>query len=105
MQLDESTPVNSSHGAELVAVPQERPQPAPTSEQQAAFLRAVRHVINTTEDVGDRFANQARAMHYGDIEARSIRGQATQREAMDLVEEGIDVMTLPLPAALKQTLQ
>ena len=80
-------------------------QNAPSPEQQAAFLNAVRHVLANTEDVGDRFANQARAMHYGDAEPRSIRGQTTQREAVELIEEGIDVMALPMPAALKETLQ
>ena len=77
----------------------------PSPAQQAAFLKAVRQVLANTEDVGDRFADQARAMHYGDVEPRSIRGQATQREAVELMEEGIDVMALPIPAALKQTLQ
>ena len=80
-------------------------QSVPILQQQAAFLNAVRHVLANTEDVGDRFANQARAMHYGDVEPRSIRGQATQREATELIEEGIDVMALPMPAALKETLQ
>ena len=73
--------------------------------EQAAFLKALRHVVANTEDVGDRFANEARAMHYGDAEARSIRGQASAREAVELIEEGIDVMPLPMPAALKETLQ
>ncbi len=81
------------------------PQASSSPEQQAAFLNAVRHVLANTDDVGDRFANQARAMHYGDAEPRSIRGQATQREAVELIEEGIDVMALPMPAALKETLQ
>ena len=80
-------------------------QSPPSLAQQAAFLNAVRHVLANTEDVGDRFANQARAMHYGDAEPRSIRGQTTQREAIELIEEGIDVMALPMPAALKETLQ
>ena len=79
--------------------------PSPSLEQQAAFLKALRHVVANTEDVGDRFASQARAMHYGDAEPRSIRGQATPREATELMEEGIDVMALPMPAALKETLQ
>ena len=79
--------------------------PSPSLEHQATFLKALRHVVSNTEDVGDRFANQARAMHYGDAEPRSIRGQATPREATELMEEGIDVMALPMPAALKETLQ
>ena len=74
-------------------------------EHQAAFLNAVRQVLANTENVGDKFAHQARAMHYGEVEARSIRGHTTKREAAELIEEGIDVMSLPLPAALKETLQ
>jgi hypothetical protein len=72
---------------------------------QAAFLKALRHVVAHTEDVGEQFANEARRMHYGEVKARSIRGQASAREAVELLEEGIDVMPLPLPAALKETLQ
>ncbi|MDB5965147.1 MAG: hypothetical protein JWQ72_1647 [Polaromonas sp.] len=76
-----------------------------TTAEQAAFLKALRHVIKSTEDVGDRFADEARRMHYGDTETRNIRGQASVSEAVALLEEGIDVMPLPLPAALKETLQ
>ncbi len=90
---------------ELTTTADKSPQSGPSPEQQAAFLNAVRQVLANTEDVGDRFANQARAMHYGDAEPRSIRGQTTQREAVELIEEGIDVMALPMPAALKETLQ
>ena len=72
---------------------------------QAAFLQALRHVVAHTEDVGEHFAQEARRMHYGEVKARSIRGQASAREAVELLEEGIDVMPLPLPAALKETLQ
>jgi hypothetical protein len=87
------------------------PQPAsssrsaPSIAEQAAFLGALRHVIKHTEDVGERFADEARRIHYGDAEARNIRGQASVREAVELMEEGIEVMPLPLPAALKETLQ
>ncbi|MEO7885316.1 MAG: DUF1178 family protein [Polaromonas sp.] len=73
--------------------------------EQAAFLKAVRHVMAHTEDVGERFAEQARRMHYGEVEARSIRGQASAREAVELIEEGIDVMPLPLLPGVKETLQ
>jgi hypothetical protein len=73
--------------------------------EQAAFLQALRHVVANTEDVGSRFADEARRMHYGEQEARSIRGQTSMREAVELMEEGIDVMPLPLPAAIKETLQ
>lgn len=72
---------------------------------QGDFLKALRRLVANTEDVGRRFADEARRMHYGEIEARSIRGQASTREAVELLEEGIEVMPLPMPAALKETLQ
>ena len=73
--------------------------------EQAAFLKALRHLVANTEDVGERFADEARRMHYGDAEARGIRGQASAREAVELLEEGIEVMPLPLAAVVKETLQ
>ena len=78
--------------------------PAPLA-LQARFLQAVREVMANTEDVGERFADQARAMHHGDIEQRSIRGQITPDVAMELMEEGIAVMPLPMLPAVKETLQ
>lgn len=74
-------------------------------EEQAAFLKALRHVMTHTEDVGGRFAEEARRMHYGELEARSIRGQTSAREAVELIEEGIDVMPLPMLPGVKETLQ
>ena len=72
---------------------------------QAALLMAVRHLLKNSEDVGDRFAREARRMHEGDSHQRSIRGQASARDAEALREEGISVMSFPLPAVLKGTLQ
>jgi hypothetical protein len=78
---------------------------APGSELQGRLLRAVRELMKQSEDVGERFADQARAMHLGEMEARSIRGQTSPEVAMELIEEGIDVMPLPSLPALKETLQ
>ncbi|MDQ0607289.1 hypothetical protein QFZ83_001460 [Variovorax sp. W1I1] len=72
---------------------------------EARWMRAVREVIAKTEDVGDRFAEEARKMHYGEAEERGIRGQATPEQTEALLDEGIAVMPLPMPAALKETLQ
>jgi hypothetical protein len=72
---------------------------------QAAWLRAIQHVMSHTDDVGDRFAEEARRIHYGETDERAIRGRATPDEAQSLKEEGIEVMSLPVPAALKGTLQ
>lgn len=79
--------------------------PAPGTPLQAQLLRAMRQVLAQTEDVGDRFADQARAMHHGDIDQRNIRGRTSPEVAMELIEEGIEVMPLPSMPALKETLQ
>ena len=50
-----------------------------------------------SEDVGSRFAEEARAIHAGDAEERLIHGRATPEEARRLVEEGVPVAPLPLP--------
>ena len=71
----------------------------------AVWLRAVQHVLATTVDVGDRFADEARRIHYGETNERPIRGRATPEEAESLRDEGIEVMALPLPAALKGPVQ
>ncbi|RYF34077.1 MAG: DUF1178 family protein [Comamonadaceae bacterium] len=72
---------------------------------EGRWMRAVRELIANTENVGDRFADEARKIHYGEAEERGIRGQATREQAEALAEEGIAVMSLPLPPALKETLQ
>lgn len=77
----------------------------PPAALQAAWLQAVRQVMARTEDVGQRFPEEARRMHYGETEERGIRGQATPEQTRDLLEEGIPVMPLPIPDGLKDTLQ
>ena len=72
---------------------------------QAVMLQMVRQVMAQTEDVGPQFAEEARKMHYGEKQERSIRGQATREETEALIEEGIDVVPLPLPEHLKGPLQ
>jgi hypothetical protein len=72
---------------------------------QREWLKMVRHLMAHTEDVGERFAEVARQMHYGEAGDRNIRGKATPQETEALLEEGIAVMPLLLPDALKETLQ
>jgi hypothetical protein len=74
-------------------------------EMQARVMRALREVLEKTENVGDRFAEEARRIHYNETPARNIRGVTTPEDAKALVEEGIEVMPLPIPAALKEPLQ
>lgn len=77
----------------------------PPQAMQAAWLQMVRRVLAQTEDVGERFADEARRIHHGEAAERGIRGQATPQQTEELLEEGIAVMPLPIPDSLKNTLQ
>ncbi len=89
------------------------PQPAPAAtaaepavaDLQAGWLKAVHHMLANTEDVGERFAEEARRIHYGESANRGIRGEATPAERQALNEEGIEVMSIPVPRALKGPIQ
>lgn len=84
------------------------PVPAPTEDarvpmiseperQVRAMLRAFRaHLVANSEAVGPRFAEEARKIHYGESQERSIHGQASPEEARALIEEGISVAALPI---------
>jgi hypothetical protein len=87
------------------AAPAVAPAPPVAADLQAVWLQAVRHLLGNTEDVGPRFAEEARRIHYGETAPRGIRGQATPDEREALREEGIEVMSLPLPRALEGPLQ
>ena len=60
-------------------------------------LRELRdHVVKNADNVGDKFPNEARKMHYGDIEHRPIYGEASPQEARAMIDEGIEVSPLPV---------
>jgi len=63
----------------------------------AAAAAAQKKLLMQSNYVGDRFADEARAIHLGEAEARAIHGRATRAEAKNLVEEGIEVAPLPFP--------
>lgn len=77
----------------------------PEVELQKAWLQMVRQVMARTEDVGERFAEEARRIHYGESEERGIRGQCSREETRELLEEGIPVLPLPVPKGLKGPVQ
>lgn len=77
----------------------------PNAQVQAAWMHLLKQVMANTEDVGERFAEEARRIHYGEAEERGIRGQATPEETEALLEEGIGVLPLPIPKGLKGPLQ
>ena len=69
------------------------------------WLEVSRKLVNNSEDVGKRFADEARKIHYGDAEERSIHGQASREEVRDLLDEGVEIMPLILPESAKEPLQ
>jgi hypothetical protein len=69
------------------------------------FVEAVAELLKNTQDVGPRFAEEARRIHYGESEAKAIRGQATPEQREALADEGIEVFTLPVGAPPKTPLQ
>lgn len=71
--------------------------------KQQQFLQHARQWIAQTEDVGERFVEEARRIHYEEVPPRPIRGQATVEQAAELMDEGIGVV--PLPDVLKVSLQ
>jgi len=75
------------------------------AELQALWLKAVHQVMANTEDVGEKFPEEARRIHYGESPQRGIRGQATPEERAALADEGIEVVSLPLPPGLKGPVQ
>ncbi len=94
--------------AELPA-PAPAPDPAPSPEQQQmaalarhmpkelrdALLKVREQVEKNCEHVGDKFAEEARKIHYGESDKRGIYGETTEQEAEALVEEGIEFGRLP----------
>jgi hypothetical protein len=62
-----------------------------------AKLKELRdHIVKNADNVGDHFPNEARKMHYGEIEHRPIYGEASPEEAKSLVDEGVEVSPLPV---------
>jgi hypothetical protein len=86
-----STDAASGAGAQPVAIVSEK------ERELRAMLRAVRVFVEAnSEDVGRKFASEARKMHEGEIEHRAIRGEASNDEVKALLDDGIEVHPLPV---------
>lgn len=81
------------------------PQGVQPGHLQAAWLAGVRQLLARTEDVGTRFAEEARRIHYGEAPNRGIRGHASPEEREALLDEGIETVAIPVPHALDGPLQ
>jgi hypothetical protein len=103
-RLPSAPRLNLSGAREAPAAPAKPAAPAP-ADLQVAWLQAVQKMLSQTEDVGERFPEEARRIHYGEAAERGIRGEATPEERRALLEEGIEVMAIPMPQALKGPVQ
>jgi hypothetical protein len=80
-----------------VAAPASTPLMMAQERELRAKLKELRdHIVKNADNVGERFPNEARKMHYGDIEHRPIYGEASPDEARALIEEGVEVSPLPV---------
>src|SRR5205814_10439043 len=103
---DKSTPVvadATAPAAAAVALPVAEERKAPVamiSPQEREFRQKLRelreHLTKNADYVGQKFPEQARKMHYGEIKHRSIYGEASQQDAKELHEEGIEFHPLPV---------
>ena len=98
--------IMSKKGRERVAVAAQAPE-APQAGQTPLMMAQERelrtklkelrdHIVRNADNVGERFPNEARKMHYGEIEHRPIYGEASPEEARALIEEGVEVSPLPV---------
>ena len=93
----------SSNDVPALAQPAEVTAPGSTpllmaqERELRAKLKELRdHIVKNADNVGERFPNEARKMHYGDIEHRPIYGEASPEEARSLIDEGVEVSPLPV---------
>ncbi len=94
LREDSHEPQRLSHPGRKLA--SSSPPVMMVSGQLVNMLRhyIVQQVLSQTEDVGERFVETVREMHYGDQEPRNVRGMASQDDVQELHEEGIEVMVL-----------
>jgi hypothetical protein len=85
--------------AALPANPQQGPQQQGMSVMASAMRQHLQEIRSKVEEncdyVGDKFADEARKIHYGETESRGIYGEATDNQHQELVEEGIEVARVP----------
>jgi len=94
---ESAVPAPAAAAATDVTTPTSTPLLMAQERELRAKLRELRdHIVKNADNVGERFPNEARKMHYGDIEHRPIYGEASPDEARSLIEEGVEVSPLPV---------
>ncbi len=95
-EASQPAPVPAATPATEVTTPASTPLLMAQERELRAKIKELReHIVKNADNVGERFPNEARKMHYGEIEHRPIYGEASPNEAKALIEEGVEVMPLP----------
>ncbi len=94
--LCQSTRIEKAIMAPAIKSPKRAASTTKTAENIAAMAAKLRaNISKNCEDVGDKFADEARAIHYGEKPERGIYGQARPADAKALIEEGVGIVPLP----------
>jgi hypothetical protein len=94
---DRAEPAPAAAATTEVAAPTSTPLLMAQERELRVKLKELRdHIVKNADNVGERFPNEARKMHYGDIEHRPIYGEASPDEARSLIEEGVEVTPMPV---------
>ncbi len=105
-RLPSAPRLNLSSPEQAQRAPDEAAPPAPGARQlQVMWQNIARFIRENTEDVGERFAEEARRIHYDEAPERAIRGRASREEAAELADEGIEVISFPMPKGSDGPLQ
>ena len=92
-----AVPAPNAAPTEAAAAPESTPLLMAQERERRTKLKELRdHIVKNADNVGERFPNEARKMHYGDIEHRPIYGEASPDEARALIDEGVEVSPLPV---------
>ena len=93
----EPVPAPAAPAAEAPAAAGSTPLLMAQERELRAKIKELRdHIVKNADNVGEKFPNEARKMHYGEIEHRPIYGEASPEEARALIEEGVEVSPLPV---------
>ncbi len=95
-QSAEAAPAPATTSTEVTAAASTPLLMAQERELRAKLKELREHIVKNADNVGERFPNEARKMHYGDIEHRPIYGEASPEEARALIDEGVEVTPLPV---------
>jgi hypothetical protein len=94
---EKAAPAPAPAGETVPAVSESTSLMMAQERELRAKLKELRdHIVKNADNVGERFPNEARKMHYGDIEHRPIYGEASPDEARALIDEGVEVSPLPV---------